>query len=403
MKKYFLALLALLFLALTANGFAATARDITSETVIYAKNGAATKRFLRDRNEDTALLVERVTNPWITVSSENTPCAAIYLEFGSKIYPFSVYGDENGNWQLLAQWDQDYAQAYVSFPPQTELRIEFSTGNAPVTLDIRELFVYSEGELNAEDVHCWLPQAEKADLMVLIAHPDDELLWLGGTLPYYAGEEQMNVCVAYFTCSKFTRRLELLNGLWHCGVRTYPVIGSFRDIKSYHMSDLYQEWGGQKAVDQYVVRLLRCYRPEVVITQAYDGEYGHAAHRLCPDTLTRSIVLSADAAYDPASVEQYGTWQVKKCYVHKTVANMPVTIMDWRQPLDSFNGKTAFEIAEEAYKLHKSQPQTSVKNGHAFFYVVPEHEDNSSFIFTLVHSTVGEDQNGGDFFEHLRP
>ena len=186
-------------------------------------------------------------------------------------------------------------------------------------------------------------------------------------------------------------------------MRTYPLIGSFPDIKSYRVSELYQEWGGQNAVDQYVVRLLRRYRPEVVVTQAYDGEYGHAAHRLCPDTLTRAIALAADAAYDPSSAGQYGTWQVKKCYVHKTVADMPATVMNWRQPLDSFGGKTAFEMAEEAYKLHKSQPQTPVKNGRAFFYVVPEDEENSSFIFTLVHSTVGADQAGGDFFEHLRP
>ena len=79
----------------------------------------------------------------------------------------------------------------------------------------------------------------------------------------------------------------------------------------------------------------------------------------------------------------------------------PDTVMNWRQPLSYFNGKTAFDIAEEAYRFHASQPQTPVNNGKAFFYVVPEDEENSSAIFTLYKSTVGEDEQGGDLFEHI--
>ena len=33
--------------------------------------------------------------------------------------------------------------------------------------------------------------------------------------------------VAYMTYANVARKSELLNGLWHMGLRTYPVIGNF--------------------------------------------------------------------------------------------------------------------------------------------------------------------------------
>ena len=74
--------------------------------------------------------------------------------------------------------------------------------------------------------------------------------------------------------------------------------------------------------------------------------------------------------------------------------------MDWRQPCEAFGGKTSFEVAEEAYRLHASQPQP--RNGKpSLYYVAPEKDENSSFIYTLIYSTVGDDVVGGDMFENV--
>ena len=70
---------------------------------------------------------------------------------------------------------------------------------------------------------------EKADLLFLIAHPDDELLFTGGAIPTYAVEKGKQVAVAYLTPSNTTRRSEALNGLWAMGVRNYPIFGEFSD------------------------------------------------------------------------------------------------------------------------------------------------------------------------------
>ena len=230
----------------------------------------------------------------------------------------------------------------------------------------------------------------------------------------------MKVQVAYLTCSNSMRREELLNGLWYCGVRNYPDIGEFEDIKSYSAVQLYPKWGGMDKVDRYVVRLLRRYQPEVAVTQAIDGEYGHAAHVICARSMSRACLLASDPSYDPESVAQYGVWTGKKVYLQKdngirveiSVQNeagekvivqrddVPVTVMDWRIPLEAFDGLTGFEAAEKAYLLHMSQPHD--KNGKkSLYYITPEEDENSSFVYTLIYSTVGDDEAGGDLFEHI--
>ena len=152
-------------------------------------------------------------------------------------------------------------------------------------------------------------------------------------------------------------------------------------------------------MDAYVVALLRRYKPEVVVTQALDGEYGHAAHVICARSMSRACELAADPSYDPESAAEYGVWRVKKVYLHK--GDQPTTVMDWRQPLSAFGGKTGFDIACEAYKLHDSQPQP--RNGKKSLYeVADEKAEHSSFVYTLIHSTVGEDTVGGDFFENIQ-
>ena len=398
MKRLSITLLFLLLVLLAVPALGETAREITDDAsfhVPYIVNG--TLRRMLDRNSETALQTGKIKEPVLNVTMKKGQAAAVYIEFGNNILPFTVQVKRDNAWQDIAAWDQPYAQAYLEFPAQSEFRLRFETGNKYTALFVREIFLFSEGEMS--DVpHVWQPPCEKADLLLLVGHPDDELLWFGGLLPTYAGEKGMNVTVAYLTCGNSCRRDELLNGLWHCGVRNYPDIGEFPDIKSYSAVELYPKWGGMDKVDLYVARLLRRYQPEVAVTQALDGEYGHAAHVICGRSMSRACVLAADPDFDPESAAQYGVWTGKKVYLHK--GDNPTTVMDWRQPLEAFGGKTSFEVAEEAYLLHMSQPHD--KNGKkSLYYITPEDDENSSFIYTLIYSTVGEDVVGGDMFENV--
>ncbi len=51
----------------------------------------------------------------------------------------------------------------------------------------------------------------------------------------------------------------------------------------------------------------RRFKPEVVVTQDENGEYGHGAHRLAVKVMKEAVHLSIDPSKYPASVQEYGT------------------------------------------------------------------------------------------------
>ena len=114
---------------------------------------------------------------------------------------------------------------------------------------------------------------------------DDEILFFGGAIPYYAAERNMQVVVAYLTAGNMSdlarenrvtgRRSELLNGLWEMGLRNYPVVYDFWDKFSKKLDSAY-EAVGKKKVHEAMVELLRKCKPEVVLTHDVNGEIGRA-------------------------------------------------------------------------------------------------------------------------------
>lgn len=237
----------------------------------------------------------------------------------------------------------------------------------------------------------WNPTPQYADLMFLVAHPDDELLFMGGAIPTYAVEQQRKVVVAYMCHSNTTRRSELLNGLWAMGVRDYPVIGDFWDSYTTSLKVARKKWEQNKAL-AYVVELYRKYRPKVVVTHDFDGEYGHGMHKLTAELAQQAYVKAADSEAFPDSLKIYGEWQVQKLYAHLYPENQ--IKFDWTVPLQSMGGKSSIELATEAYALHVTQRGTKFT-----METTAVEYDNS--LFGLVASEVGLDVRHDDFLENV--
>ena len=237
----------------------------------------------------------------------------------------------------------------------------------------------------------WEAPLEKADLLALAAHPDDEILFLGGTIPYYAGEMGKAVQVAYLVPTMPYRRLELLDGLWLCGVRHYPILGHFPDQFQLTLKGMYAQKGwSRESVYRFVADVYRACRPDVVVTQDVNGEYGHGAHRAAADAAQAAVALAADASYQKRMAHSE-PWQIKKLYIHLYEQN-PVK-MDWRKPLAAFEGQTAFDVACRAFACHISQQRTD--------YHVEDFGPYDNSRFGLAFSAVGEDTQKDDFFEHV--
>ena len=402
MKKILLTAVILLLCLLAAPAVAEEARDMTLDCKMTLSPGKyKTLDRICDRDWHTIYQSNKMKNPSVTLEAPKGELMhGVYVCFGDKLEPWKVEAKQDGKWVTVYESEGLYAHEFAPLDGETCIRVMPST-TKQTTLCIGEIYVYGEGELPAT-VQFWQSAPEKADLLVLAAHPDDEVLFFGGTIPYYAGEKGMNVVVAYMTCNLMERRSELLNGLWEAGVKTYPVIEDFWDKYTTKLDKGYEAWG-KAATNKFIVGMLRQYKPEVVVTHDVNGEYGHGAHRVCADAMKNAVVTAAKADKYTDSAKAYGTWEVKKLYLHLYKENQ--IEMDWDQPLSAFGGRTGFEVAEDAYGWHFSQHDQGQKNKetgkYEYFVVEPRTSDYSCYRFGLAYTTVGPDVEKNDFFENI--
>ncbi len=373
MRKCFFLLMLALCMAFTACALAEAAEITEDCTFTYAPRSTG-----RQDMGDASYLTYYSGSYLEITTPADAPCHGLYVSFSQRETPWLVQTlNESGDWETILRDDRCYANSYVALPGLSHFRLVSETSDK---IHIAEIHLFGEGEIPAW-VQDWKPFEGKADLLVLSAHGDDELLFFGGLIPYYAGEKQMKVIVCYLTDQTSCRRNELLDGLWLCGVRAYPSMGVFKDIKNYSLGDSYGFWG-EKPVVEYITGLFRKYQPEVVVTHDIRGEYGHGAHRVCADASIKALPLAAQGE---------NAWQVKKLYLHLYKEN--TMTLDWRQPLEFFGGQTAFDIAKAAFKCHQSQQSNGL--------IVQDWGQYANNIFGLYHTTVGPDTGKLDMFENI--
>ena len=392
MKKWLIALLTLLALSLSV-AFAAEANDITEDCKFKVCSSGRKYTLMTDKKYTSYWESNKIKTPWIAITApEGKPIAGLYVCFGNMPESWEIQTSDDGkDWFTAVPGDTRFLHAYVALPqPAQHVRLAV-TSEKKTALRINDLFVLSEGDL-PDWVQVWQPTEEKADILFLSTHPDDELIFFGGAIHTYAVEQQRKVVVAYFTRSNTTRSSELLNGLWHMGVRTYPVIGTFKDSYAKNLKAAYKSAGGKGKVNEWIVGLYRQYKPEVVVTQDTNGEYGHKQHMMIADAAQNCIALAANEDEFTASTIAYGTWQVKKLYLHLYPENQ--ITFDWTVPLKSMNGATGIELAEEAYTLHKTQASSGMS-------VTETGTKYDNRVFGLAFTTVGEDVRKDDFLENI--
>ena len=328
---------------------------------------------------------------WLEVTlPEGETCSGVQIKWGAVNTTWCIEVEENGEWVRAGGYEADYLTTWTPLKNVTKFRVS-SHNKGKNKLRIMEMEVYSAGERPAS-VQVWEPTVEKADLLLVVAHPDDEYIFFGGIIPYYGTERGKNVLVAYITESDMCRRTELLDGLWTAGQRTYPLMGKFYDRYTMNLQTAYEKIGKQKVRD-YMIEVFRHYRPDVVVTHDINGEYGHGVHKVCADIVINALEKSGNEKYHKESAKEYGTWDVPKCYIHLYEHNQ--IRFDWKETvLEAFGGKTAFEVADEAWQCHTSQYEKGK-------YEVYTEGPYDSQVFGLYRSLVGNDLAHDDFFENI--
>jgi len=297
------------------------------------------------------------------------------LKISSKIDFTSIYIIWNkipGSWTLSAAGNSytlgsnGYLHEFVDIKGLTGTAVKETSVTIPKDLSVCDVYVFTEGNL-PDWVQVWQPPCEKADLMLLSTHSDDEQLFFAGLLPYYAGVVGAAVQVVYLTnhWDVQTRPHEQINGLWTVGVRNYPIVGPFPDDANtlsregesvdetlQRVLEIFRE----DLLVKFQVEMIRRFKPQVIVGHDVNGEYQHGAHIANTYSLRKALEPAADAEQYPESAQQYGTWSVPKTYLHLWEENK--IVMNWDVPLSQFDGKTAFEVTKLGYACHRSQQWT---------------------------------------------
>ncbi len=391
MKKTTAILLGLFCLLFAVAALAAPAEDLTERCSFRSGSGRDSLAQCHDRRYKTHWQSSGGKGAWLEITlPEGETAVGVETKWFEKPHCWQVQvRDAAGEWITCGQTEGLYYTEFLPLPEGTEsFRITTVKGRNS-TLSLMEVYVYGSGELPGT-VQRWQPSADKADLLLIVAHPDDEVLWFGGALPYYAGELGRKVQVAMLVPATPHRRIELLDCLWTCGVRHYPVWASFADSYAKDLKEMYTRWGKDK-VHRRIAGWIRRFKPDVLLTHDLDGEYGHAAHKVCADAVLSCLAFAADEGKYRDTADEFGVWDVPKTYIHLYPEN--VIDMDWRVPLSAFGGRTGFEVAEDGFRCHLSQQKTD--------YHVEDWGPYDNSLFGLVRTLVGEDVHKNDFFENL--
>lgn len=383
MKRLMILLCMLLALAPCA-ALADMAEDITTQCIV---NNREFNRHAPDHMRDGDY-VTFVSGSALTISApEGKLIGSLELKWRTISMPgVVVKAQVDGKWIEILRDGPEFATQYIVLPEGYQtVRVTAQQGK----IELCEVTVLTPGEAPPY-IQIWRQPPQKVDMMLFSTHPDDEVLWFGGLLPLYAGEQKKDVLVINAVYAHYYRRQELLASLWTCGVDIYPVMLGYPNQQD-SVPEVIREWEVKnRQPKDRMVALIRQYEPDVVVLHDVDGEYGHTAHIAFSWLGQQGVERAADPAEHPASAEMWGVWDTPKTYIHLWGENQ--LRMDWHQPLTAFGGKTGLQVAADGFACHATQQERwQVEDGGEW--------DNA--LFGLWRTNVGPDTQKTDMFENI--
>ncbi len=411
LKKGILYVIAVISITLMLVISVSAAKEATYQNTNISANGFTSPELLTDESHNT--YTDAFGNATVTITRKGY-IQGVYIIFDKIPEEWTITDPESKESATCGtnSFLHEYVDVAALFGDDIKkVKLTFPKGTV-----ISEIYAFSAGEI-PDWVQRWEAPCERADLMLISSHSDDEQLFFSGILPYYAVEKGMNVQVIYVVNHFDTheRPHEQLDGLWKVGIKNYPIIPEFPDVYAESEDREVAKANALAAFAdagytfddfvEYLTENIRRFKPIVVVSHDLNGEYGHGTHVVCADALVEAIKNSPDAGKCLDSAGEYGTWIVQKTYLHLYSENQ--ITLNFDEPLESLGGKSAFEVSQEGFKCHKSQLWTWFKEWMLGTENEPitkasQIEDYSPCKYGLYDSKVGIDAGKGDFFENVK-
>ncbi len=222
-----------------------------------------------------------------------------------------------------------------------------------------------------EDVQAFSSAPEQADLLIIAAEPGMEFCQFGAVLPTYAKEKGIATAVLYVSdYGKRARAYEALAGLADAGYTRYPIFGGY-ESDNYDSYKITSAQFDRRAFVEYLKEQIQALRPKVIVTHGLADVSG--AHSLVAECVQIAV------AECPS---------VEKLYCYGGTEGAAPTVVSMDTPLNAYEGETAAEVSQRAYEKHAAR---------RIFGLAIETQS----AYTLAYTTVGEDAEKNDLFEHI--
>lgn len=233
------------------------------------------------------------------------------------------------------------------------------------------------------------------DLMLIAAHPGDEVSFFSGLLAVYAGELGYSTKVVYTSCKTEKMRNTACDTLKKIGVTEEPV---FLDYSGVYFENLAhaKKQVSMEELEQDLVRILCAERPSVVVTHDPEGEFGHGMHILTAEC-TRRAVKTASEGENP--------FRGCRLYFHST-ASENASAVNRTCALEKFGGKSVLEVDEALYAAYSTDilyPRSISTDVYTQGFYSPEDGQESTGGRNLFSGTDREKPADGILFEAVVP
>ncbi len=187
-------------------------------------------------------------------------------------------------------------------------------------------------------------QQTQPKAMLIAAHTSDEAYDFGSLLPFFCGGD---AAIVFLSSESRQAQQQAIENLYALGSRTQPVFGNFQYYRT--VLEVKRMYGliDKADLSNWLIQLLRRYRPDTLITHSALGEGGDGMHLLAATHVPLAAAQAADESKEYVSERLYGVWQVRAVYQHLESGGCP--LYDTGAPISAFGGMSALELAQEAF------------------------------------------------------